>query len=106
MQELRRFQRDASMLHAAAIVATSGLVLFLQQGRIVTGIVAGGRLGMANLSWMVGTASRLARARAGPRAHTLPGFIRFLAVGALLGGLLVVGRPRRVGSGMGFGRFP
>ena len=106
MQELRRFQRDASMLHAAAIIATSGMVLFLQQGRIVTGIVAGGLLGMANLSWMVGTASRLARAGAGPRAHTLTGFIRFLAVGALLGGLLVVGRVHPVGAVIGYGLFP
>jgi hypothetical protein len=85
---------------------TSGLVLLLQQGRIVTGIVAGGLLGIANLSWMVGTAGRLARAGAGPRAHTLTGFIRFLAVGALLGSLLVVGRVHPVGAVIGYGLFP
>lgn len=106
MQELRRFQREATLLDASAIVAISALVLLLQQGRIVTGIVAGGLLGMANLAWMVGSAERLMQARAGARSHAVTAFIRFVAVGALLGAILVLGRVHPVGAVIGYGLFP
>ncbi len=106
MQELRRFQREATLLDALAIVAISGVVLLLQQGRIVTGIVAGGLLGMANLAWMVGSAERLMRAQVGTRAHAVTAFIRFVAVGALLGAVLVFGRVHPVGAVIGYGLFP
>lgn len=106
MQELRRFQREASLLDAAAIAVTSGLLLILQQGRLVTGIVAGGLLGMANLAWMVGSAERLMRAGAGARAHTVTAFVRFVAVGATLGAILVIGRVHPVGVVIGYGLFP
>lgn len=106
MEELRRFQREATLLDAAAVVVACALALAFHEARLITGLIAGGLLGMANLAWMVGSAERLMRARAGARAHAVVAFIRFVAIGALLGAILVFGRVHPVGAVIGYGLFP
>ena len=106
MDELRRLQRGTSLILAGALLAAGALALGLGHGELLSGLVAGGLVGLVNLTWLLGTVRRLGRVGASARAHQVAGMVRFGAVAVALGVLLVTGHVHPIGAVIGYGLFP
>jgi hypothetical protein len=105
MSELRAFQREAGLCLVAGLIVATLLVLLARHPEVITGIVAGGLVGLANLVLLVGSARRLP-AGGGGRALQATGTIRYATMGALLGVLLIVAHVHPVGAVIGYALFP
>jgi hypothetical protein len=106
VSELRRFQRRAGVMLAAVLLAVSAVLALLGYRGAISGLLAGGLLGFANLTWMVSTATRLMRHSASARSLQAVALVRFLVVAALLGLILVVGHVHPIGAVVGYALFP
>jgi FtsH-binding integral membrane protein len=106
VSELRQFQVRAGIILAAALLALAGILIVLGHGSAVSGLLAGGLLGYANLTWMVSSATRLIGRAVEPRAVQLVAFVRFLMVACLLGVILIIGHVNPISAVAGYGLFP
>ncbi len=106
VSELRRFQRRAGAMLAAVVLTLSVVLALLGYRAAISGLLAGGLLGFANLTWMVSSATRLMGQSASARSIQAVAFVRFLAIAALLGLILIVGHVNPVGAVVGYGLFP
>jgi len=105
MSELRSFQREARVALVVAVGAASLLMLLAHHPEVISGIVAGGLVGLANLSLLVGTTRHLP-AGVGGRVLLGAGALRYASMGLLLGILLIAGHVHPVGAVVGYGLFP
>jgi len=106
VSELRQFQFRAGLILAAALAALAAVLLALGHGSAVSGLIAGGVVGFANLTWMVSSATKLMGHAVGARSIQAVAFVRFLIVACLLGLILVVGHVNPVAAVAGYGLFP
>jgi len=106
ISELRRFQLRAGAMLAAALAAAAAVFLVLGHGSAISGLLAGGLLGLVNLTWMVSSATRLMGHSISARSIQAVAFVRFLLVAVLLGVILIVGHVNPVGAVIGYGLFP
>lgn len=106
VSELRQFQFRAGVILAAALALLAGTLFLLGHGSAVSGLVAGGLLGFANLTWMVSSATRLMGQRVGARSIQAVAFVRFILVACLLGLILIIARVNPIAAVAGFGLFP
>lgn len=106
VSELRRFQLRTGVMLAAALGAVTAVLLLLGHASAVSGLLAGGMLGLVNLTWMVSSATRLMGQTVSARGIQAVAFIRFLLVALLLGVILIVGHVNPVGAVIGYGLFP
>ena len=106
MSELRQFQFRAGLILAGALAAVAAILLVLGHGSAVSGLVAGGVLGFANLTWMVSSATRLMGLATGARVIQVVALIRFLIMACLLGLILIIGHVNPVAAVAGYGLVP
>lgn len=106
MGELQRLQRGAQAIHAAALILAAGVAVAVGHADLVSGLAAGGVLGLFNLRWLVGTARRLIGAPVSVRMLQSAGVLRLFLLGSLLGALLIWGRVHPIGAVIGYGLFP
>ncbi len=106
VNELRRFQLRAGVMLAAALGALSVLLVLVGYRSAVSGLLAGGLLGLANLTWMVSSATRLMAQAISARGVQAVAFVRFLVVAVLLGLILIIGHVNPIGAVIGYGLFP
>lgn len=105
MSNLRSFQREAGLALIASLGAATLLTLLARHPELITGIVGGGLVGLANLVLLVGTARRMP-AGVGMRGLQAAGAVRYASMGLLLGILLIAGRVNPVGAVIGYALFP
>lgn len=105
MSDLRSFQREAGLYLVVGLVAATLLTLLARHPEVITGILAGGLVGLANLVLLVATARRLP-AGVGVRVLQAAGSLRYASMGLLLGVLLIVGHVHPVGAVIGYALFP
>jgi hypothetical protein len=106
MSELRRFEAMAALILGSFLLVVAIVLLATGHPRMVAGLVAGGLVGLANLVWMVGTASRLMGRTPSLRLLQATAAIRFLTVATLFGAVLIISRVDAVGAVIGYGCFP
>ncbi len=106
MRELQRLQRGAQAIHAAALILVGGAAVAVGHGDLLSGLAAGGLLGLLNLRWLVGTARRLSGASVSVRRLQAAGLLRLALLGTLLGVLLTWGHVHPIGAVIGYGLFP
>ena len=106
MSELRRFQFRAGVVLASSVAALAAILFLLGHGSAVSGLLAGGFLGLANLTWMVSSATRLMGRATSARIIQAAAMLRFLMVAALLGAILILGHVNPVAAVVGYGLFP
>lgn len=106
MNELRRFEAMTALVLCAFLLVVGMLMLTTGHPRMLGGLLAGALVGMTNLAWMVGTARRMVGRTPSLRQLQATAAIRFLAVAALFGAILVIGRVDAVGAVIGYGCFP
>jgi hypothetical protein len=105
MSELRSFQREAGLALLVGLGGAGALAVLFQHPEVVSGIVAGGLVGLANLVWLVGTLRHLSPG-VGLRVLRAAGTVRYASIGVLLGVVLIVGHVHPVGAIIGYGMFP
>ena len=106
MGELRRFELMTSVILLAFLGLVAAAMVAIGHPRVITGLAAGGLLGLANMAWMVGTARRFLGHTPTARMLQLAAAIRFLTIAVLLGVVLIVSRVDPVGAAIGYGCFP
>jgi hypothetical protein len=106
MNDLRRFQRMVTGMLAAGLLLAGAPLLATGNTRLALGLVAGGLLGIVNLTWLVGTVGRLSTYGLSTRRLQLAGMVRFLVVAVMFGALLILGHAHPVGTVIGYGLFP
>ncbi|GAC1478577.1 MAG: hypothetical protein PVSMB9_01190 [Candidatus Dormibacteria bacterium] len=106
VSELRRFQFRAGGILAASVAVLAAVLFLLGHGSAVPGLLAGGLLGLANLTWMVSSATRLLGQAASAKSIQAVAMVRFLMVAALLGAILIFGHVNPVTAVVGYGLFP
>lgn len=106
MSELRQFQFHAGLILAAAVALGAGILLWLDLGSAISGLLAGALLGFANLTWMVSSATRLVGHPVAARSIQAVAFVRFLVVACLLGLILILGHVNPIAAVAGYGLFP
>jgi len=106
VSDLRRFEATASLVLLAFLVVIGVGLLAAGHARALSGLVAGGLLGLANMVWMVGTAKRFVGQAPTARIVQLAAAFRFLTIAMLLGAVLVVSRVDPVGAVVGYLCFP
>jgi len=104
--ELRRFELTTSVVLLAFLCLVGAAMVVIGHPRAISGLVAGGLLGLANMVWMVGTAKRFLGHAPTARMLQVAAAIRFLTIAALLGVVLIVSRVDPVGAVIGYGCFP
>jgi hypothetical protein len=104
--ELRRFELMTSVILLAFLGLVAAAMVAIGHPRVITGLVAGGLLGLANMAWMVGTAKRFLGLAPTARMLQLAAALRFLTIAVLLGVVLIVSRVDPVGAAIGYGCFP
>jgi hypothetical protein len=106
MNELRRFELVTSLVLFAFMVIVATALLGMGHPGGITGLVAGALLGLANLTWMVGSARRFMGSSPTAGMLQLAAAVRFLTIVGLFGGILIIGRVDPVGAVIGYGCFP
>jgi hypothetical protein len=106
MTELRRFEITVPLVMAAFLTLLGSALLATGHAHVLSGLVTGALLGLANMAWMVGTAKRLLGHAPTTRMLQMAATVRFLCVAGLFGALLIVGRVDPVGAVVGYGCFP
>jgi hypothetical protein len=104
--ELRRFELMTSMILLAFLALVAAAMVASGHPRVITGLAAGGLLGLANMAWMVGTAKRFLGHAPTARMLQLAAAVRFLTIAVLLGVVLIVSRVDPVGAAIGYFCFP
>ncbi len=106
MDELQRFSRGAGAILVGALVLVAVAALLLGHGEIVTGVVAGGLVGFANLVLLVRMARRLMGVQVASGLLQVAAMLRIAVVGGLVAVVLIWGRVHPVGAVIGYGIFP
>ena len=106
MGELRRFELMTSVILLAFLGLVAAAMVAIGHPRVITGLAAGGLLGLANMAWMVGTAKRFLGHAPTARMLQLAAAVRFLTIAVLLGVVLIVSRVDPVGAAIGYFCFP
>jgi hypothetical protein len=106
MNELRRFELVTSLVLFVFLVIAATALLGTGHSGGVTGLVAGGLLGLTNLTWMVGSARRFMGNSPTTRMLQLAAGVRFVTIVGLFGAILIIGRVDPVGAVIGYGCFP
>jgi hypothetical protein len=104
--ELRRFELMTSVVLLAFLGLVAVAMVAIGHPRVITGLAAGGLLGLANMAWMVGTARRFLGHAPTARMLQLAAAIRFLTIAVMLGVVLIVSRVDPVGAAIGYFCFP
>jgi len=106
MDELQRFSRGAGAILVAALVLVAVTALLVGHGEIVTGVVAGGLVGFANLVLLVRMARRLVGVPVTSGLLQVAAMLRIAVVGGLVAVVLIWGHVHPVGAVIGYGIFP
>jgi hypothetical protein len=105
MNELRSFQREAGLALLVGLGGASMLAVLLHRPEVVSGIVGGGLVGLANLVWLIGTLRHLPPG-VGVRVFQAARTVRYAGMGLVFGLFLIVGHVHPVGAVIGYGLFP
>ena len=106
VSELRQFQFRAGAILAASVAVLAAILFLVGHGSAIPGLLAGGFLGLANLTWMVSSATRLMGRVTSAKSIQAVAMVRFLMVAALLGAILILGHVNPVAAVAGYGLFP
>ncbi len=94
------------MILAASLLIVIGASLLMGRRELISGVIAGGLLGLVNIRWLVATARRAVGMPVTLGLFQVGAMLRVLAVGGLLGVVLIWGHVHPVGAVIGYGLFP
>lgn len=106
MDEVQRFGRGAGVALIVSLFFVALAALLLGHGEIVSGVLAGGLVGFANLFLLVRMVRRVSGRRVTTGLLQVAGMLRLALMGGLLAAVLIWGRANPIGTVIGYGLFP